>query len=168
MNGSPERSWAVRRPDGTFVALERGDGLPLGREGRAARHGPRLRRQAPRQGRWRASPHGSCRSLVAANGAEPEGNALQVAETVRDAGPLTGPELREATGLPKKDVDKAIAALHHGVVLTSSHLVEQDGPWGALAHDLRRAQVAAARAPAGSRQTHGANWRASSSTAPAS
>jgi hypothetical protein len=74
--------------------------------------------------------------LVAANGAAPEGTALQVAETVREAGPLTGPELREATGLPKKDVDKAIATLHHGVVLTSSHLVEQDGPWGALAHDV--------------------------------
>src|SRR4029077_16721585 len=76
------------------------------------------------------------RVLVAANGTEPEGTALLVAETVRDAGPLTGPELREATGLTKKDIDKAVVALHHGVVLTSSHLVEQAGPWGALAHDL--------------------------------
>jgi hypothetical protein len=75
-------------------------------------------------------------ALAAANGAEPEGTALHVAETVRDSGPLTGPELREATGLSKKEIDRAVTALHHGVVLTGSHLVEQAGPWGALAHDL--------------------------------
>ena len=74
--------------------------------------------------------------LVAANGAEPEGTALLIAETIREAGPLTGPELREATGLAKKEIDKAVVSLHHTLVLTNSHLVEQDGPWGALAHDL--------------------------------
>lgn len=73
-------------------------------------------------------------TLVAANGDVLE--AGPVAEAVRDLGPLTGPQLREATGLPKKEVDRAVAALHHRLVLTSSHLVEQDAGWGALAHDL--------------------------------
>ncbi len=135
VNGSPERSWAVREADGTFVRWSdemsflwgAKDQLPA--EGLAC-VGKHLARAvaciAPRL----------VAALVAANGAEPEGATLQVAETVRDAGPLTGPELREATGLTKKDVDRAIASLHHGIVLTSSHLVEQDGPWGALAHDL--------------------------------
>ena len=135
VNGSPERTWAVREPDGTFVrwSEEMGflwgakDDLPAAGLVCVGKHVARVVAcVAPRL----------VPVLVAANGAAPEGTALQVAETVREAGPLTGPELREATGLPKKDVDKAIATLHHGVVLTSSHLVEQDGPWGALAHDL--------------------------------
>jgi len=135
VNGSPERSWAVREPDGTFVRWteEMGflwgakDALPAAGLACVGRHlGRVVACIAPRL----------VPALVAANGAEPEGAALRVAEAVRAAGPLTGPELRDATGLPKKDVDRAIAALHHTVVLTSSHLVEQEGPWGALAHDL--------------------------------
>jgi len=59
-----------------------------------------------------------------------------VVSAISELGPLTGPQLREATGLDKKAVDRAVASLHHRLVLTSSHLVEQDGPWGALAHDL--------------------------------
>src|SRR5207248_3527415 len=41
---------------------------------------------------------------------------------------------------------RAVASLHHRLVLTTSHLVEQDGPWGALAHDLlaRKWQLPAA------------------------
>ena len=135
VNGSPERSWAVREPDGTFLrwSEEMGflwgakDDLPAAGLVCVGKHLARVVAcVAPRL----------VPTLVAANGTAPEGIALQVAETVREAGPLTGPELREATGLTKKDVDQALAALHHGVVLTSSHLVEQDGPWGALAHDL--------------------------------
>jgi hypothetical protein len=72
--------------------------------------------------------------LVAANGTDADDEP--VAEAIRELGPLTGPQLREATGLTKKDVDRAIASLHHRLVLTSSHLVEQDTAWGALAHDL--------------------------------
>ncbi len=135
VNGSPERSWAVREPDGTFVrwSEEMGflwgakDELPAAGLVCVGKHLARVVAcVAPRL----------VPTLVAANGAAPEGTALQVAEAVRDAGPLTGPELREATGFAKKEVDKAIAALHHDLVLTSSHLVEQDGPWGALAHEL--------------------------------
>ena len=157
MNGSPERSWAVRRPDGTFERWSEEMGFLWG-----------AKDELPATGLVCVGKHlaraVACVAprlvpvLVAANGAEPEGTALQVAETVRDAGPLTGPELREATGLPKKDIDKAVVALHHGVVLTSSHLVEQDGPWGALAHDLvERKWPLPERLPA--RETHGANWR---------
>ena len=82
-------------------------------------------------------------------------------------GPLTGPQLREATGLDKKEVDRAIASLHHTLVLTSSHLVEQDGPWGALAHDLLdRKWPLPKRLPARGRPA--ASWHASCSSGPAS
>jgi hypothetical protein len=67
---------------------------------------------------------------------EPEGIEVELVEAITREGPLTGPALREATGAAKKDVDKAIVALHRRLVLTNSHLVEQDGPWGAIAHDL--------------------------------
>ena len=72
--------------------------------------------------------------LVAANGDAADDDP--VVEAVRQLGPLTGPQLREATGLGKKEVERSVASLHHRLVLTSSHLVEQNGPWGALAHDL--------------------------------
>ena len=58
-----------------------------------------------------------------------------VVDAVRDLGPLTGPQLREATGLDKRTVDREIASLHARLILTSSHLVE-GGAWGAVAHDL--------------------------------
>ena len=57
-------------------------------------------------------------------------------DAITREGPLTGPVIRELTGAAKKDVDKAVIALHRRLVLTNSHLVEQDGPWGAIAHDL--------------------------------
>jgi hypothetical protein len=73
--------------------------------------------------------------LVAANG-EPVVDDDPVVDAVRALGPLTGPQLREVTGLAKKDVDRSIAALHHRLVLTNSHLVEEGSTWGSLAHDL--------------------------------
>jgi hypothetical protein len=59
-----------------------------------------------------------------------------VVDAIAAEGPLTGPQLRDVTGLPKREVDKLVAALHRRLVLTNAHLVEQDGPWGAIAHDL--------------------------------
>jgi hypothetical protein len=44
--------------------------------------------------------------------------------------------LRGLVGAPKRDVDRSLAALHRRLVLTSSHLVEQQTGWGAVAHDL--------------------------------
>jgi hypothetical protein len=71
-------------------------------------------------------------TLVAANGEPAEG---PVVDAVRDLGPLTGPQLREATGLDKRTVDREIASLHARLVLTSSHFVEGSA-WGAVSHDL--------------------------------
>src|SRR5581483_9675673 len=59
-----------------------------------------------------------------------------VAAAVEAHGPLTAPQLRDLTGLAKKDVERELAALHHRLVLTSSHLVEQDRSWSALSHEL--------------------------------
>jgi hypothetical protein len=71
--------------------------------------------------------------LVAANGEDVED---PLADAVRDLGPLTARALRDATGLTKSDVERRLAVLHHRLVLTSSHWVDEGGPWGALAHDL--------------------------------
>ena len=73
--------------------------------------------------------------LVAANGGVAEEDD-PVVDAIRSLGPLTGPQLREVTGLAKKDVDRSIASLHHKLVLTSSHLVDEGSTWGSLAHDL--------------------------------
>jgi hypothetical protein len=74
-------------------------------------------------------------TLVAANAEEPEGDP-PVVEAIRKLGALTGPELREATGLAKKEVDRSISSLHHELVLTNAHLVQEGSTWGTLAHDL--------------------------------
>ena len=73
-------------------------------------------------------------ALVAANG-EPDCDD-PVAAAIGELGPLTGPQLREVTGLAKKEVDRSIASLHHRLVLTTSHLVHEGSTWGTLAHDL--------------------------------
>jgi hypothetical protein len=73
--------------------------------------------------------------LVAANGdVADEGDP--VVDAIRSLGPLTGPQLREVTGLAKKDVDRSLASLHHRLVLTNAHLVDEGSTWGSLAHDL--------------------------------
>ncbi len=73
--------------------------------------------------------------LVAANGGVAE-ESDPVVDAIRSLGPLTGPQLREVTGLAKKDVDRSLASLHHRLVLTNSHLVDEGSTWGSLAHDL--------------------------------
>jgi Winged helix DNA-binding domain len=133
VNGSPESNWSIRDADGKFVSWSE----PMGFLWPA-------KDELPAQGLACVGKH-LARSvacvaprlvpvLVAANGERAEGEP--VADAVREHGPLTGPQLREVTGLPKKEVDRAVASLHHRLVLTSSHLVENDGPWGALAHEL--------------------------------
>jgi hypothetical protein len=133
VNGSPEENWSIRDPDGTFVSWTEEMGFLWG-----------AKDELPARGAVCVGKHlarvTSCiaprlvPALVAANGEAVHGEP--VADAIRDLGPLTGPQLREATGLSKKEIDRAIASLHRRLVLTSSHLVEQDGPWGALAHDL--------------------------------
>jgi Winged helix DNA-binding domain len=133
VNGSAEENWAIRDADGAFVSWSE----PMGFLWPA-------KDELPEQGLACVGKHlarvVACVAprlvpvLVAANGEAADDDPVVAA--IREHGPLTGPQLREATGLEKKEVDRAIATLHHRLVLTSSHLVEQDGPWGALAHDL--------------------------------
>jgi len=133
VNGSAEQNWAIRDDGGKFVSWSE----PMGFLWPA-------KDELPEQGLVCVGKHlarvVACVSprvvplLVAAN--RDTADADPVVAAVRRDGPLTGPQLREATGLAKKEIDRAIASLHHRLVLTSSHLVEQDGPWGALAHDL--------------------------------
>ena len=134
INGSPEQNWSVREDDGTFVGWTKELALLWS-----------LKDELPEQGLACVGRHlarvATCVSpqllptLLAANG-EPADDGEPVVEAIAALGPLTGPQLREATGLTKKEVDRSVASLHHRLVLTSSHLVDQDGPWGALAHDL--------------------------------
>lgn len=134
VNGSPERTWAVRDADGTFRLWSDELGFLWG-----------AKDDLPAQGLVCVGKHlargASCvaprllPALVAANGDESSGSDV-VAATIREHGPLTGPQVREATGLAKKEVDRRIASLHRTLVLTNAHLVKEDGPWGALAHDL--------------------------------
>jgi hypothetical protein len=133
VNGSAERNWSIRDEDGKFVSWSE----PMGFLWPA-------KDELPEQGLVCVGKHlarvVACVAprlvplLVAANREPVEDDPI--VDAVRELGPLTSPQLRAATGLDKKTVDRTIASLHHGLLLTSSHLVEQDGPWGALAHDL--------------------------------
>lgn len=74
-------------------------------------------------------------TLVAANGEDADGDD-PVVLALRDLGPLTGPQLREVTGLAKREVDRRLASLHHRLVVTNAFLVDEGSTWGSLAHDL--------------------------------
>jgi hypothetical protein len=133
VNGSAEQNWSIRSEDGKFVSWSE----PMGFLWPA-------KDELPEQGLVCVGKHlarvVACVAprvvpLLAAANREPADDD-PVVSAVRELGPLTGPQLRDATGLDKKSVDRTIASLHHRLVLTSSHLVEQQGPWGALAHDL--------------------------------
>jgi hypothetical protein len=149
VNGSPEQNWALRDEEGGFVRWSEPmaflwgakDDLPA--DGLAC-VGKHLARVAA----CIAPP--LLPVLVASRAdAAPEGLEAEVAAVIEEGGPATGPELRIATGAAKKDVDKAVASLHRQLVLTTSHLVEQEGPWGAIAHELlRRKWLLPARPPA--------------------
>src|SRR5439155_23589698 len=67
--------------------------------------------------------------VAAAEPSEPGADEQAVEDAIAAEGPLTGPQLRDLTGLAKKEVDRNVAVLHRRLVLTNSHLVEQDGPW---------------------------------------
>jgi hypothetical protein len=127
---------AVREPDGTFVRWADGmgflwsakDDLPAGGLVCVGKHIARVTACiAPR-----VVP-----VLVAqAERGEPDGLEGELVSAIRSLGPSTGAELRDAVGSSKREVDRAVTALHRRLVLTSSHLVEQESGWGALAHDL--------------------------------
>ncbi|HEX4679507.1 MAG TPA: crosslink repair DNA glycosylase YcaQ family protein [Gaiellaceae bacterium] len=136
VNGDATRNWAVRDEEGGFVEWTEEMGFLWG-----------AKDELPAQGLVCVGKHvaraATCvaprlvPTLVAAGEPyEPEGLEAEVVDAIAGEGPLTGPALRGLTGAPKKDVDKAVVALHRRLVLTNSHLVEEDGPWGAIAHDL--------------------------------
>jgi hypothetical protein len=136
VNGDAGRDWAVRDAEGGFVEWTAEMGFLWG-----------AKDELPARGLVCVGKHlarvATCvaprlvPTLVAAGEPyEPEGLEAQLVDAITREGPLTGPVLRDLTGAPKKDVDKAVIALHRRLVLTNSHLVEQDGPWGAIAHDL--------------------------------
>jgi len=136
VNGSAADNWAVRDEEGTFVHWTKEMAFLWG-----------AKDDLPAQGLVCVGKHvgrvATCvaprlvPTLVAASEPyEPEGLEGDVLDAIARDGPLTGPELRELVGVPKKEVDKAVAALHRGLLLTNSHLVDQEGPWGAIAHDV--------------------------------
>jgi len=138
VNGSAADNWAVRDPDGGFVRWtdemsflwHAKDDLPAQGHACVGKHVARVATCV--------APRLVPTLVAAAEPYQPEGMELDIVDAITSVGTLTGPELRNAIGAPKKDVDKAVAALHRALVLTNSHLVEEDGPWGAIAHDLLR------------------------------
>ena len=127
---------AVREPDGTFVRWADGmgflwatkDALPAAGLACVGKHLARVT--------VCIAPRLLPQLVAQADGDEPEGLEAELVEAVRSRGPLTGAELRSLVGAGKREVDRGIASLHRRFVLTSSHLVEQEAGWGALAHDL--------------------------------
>jgi hypothetical protein len=136
VNGSPEPDWAVRDDDGTFLHWTEAMGFLWGAKDELPELGLVCVGKHVARVATCVAPRLVPVLVAAAEPAEPEGGELTVLEAITTEGPLTGPQLRAATGLPKREVDKLVAGLHRRLMLTNAHLVEQDGPWGALAHDL--------------------------------
>jgi len=62
---------------------------------------------------------------------------LEVAESVLENGPLTGPEIRRLIGTTdRKAVDRAVARLQRRLVLTNAGAVERRQGWRAIRQDL--------------------------------
>jgi hypothetical protein len=83
--------------------------------------------------------------------AELETLDLEVAEAVLENGPLTGPEIRRLLGTTdRKAVDRALARLQRGFVLTNAGAVEQSQGWRAIRQDVfaRRWKRSLRRLPA--------------------
>jgi Winged helix DNA-binding domain len=136
VNGSSAPDWAVRDQDGNFLHWSEPlsflwgakDDLPAEGLVCVGKHVARVATCV--------APRLLPLLVGAAEPAEPSVDEEAIAAAIESEGPLTGPQLRDLTGLSKKEVDKTVALLHRRLVLTNSHLVEQDGPWGAIAHDL--------------------------------
>jgi hypothetical protein len=75
---------------------------------------------------------------------------LEIAETILENGPCTGPEVRRLVGAEKRPVDSAIGRLHRSLVLTNAGVLEQEHGWPAIRNDLtaRRWSARLRRLPA--------------------
>jgi hypothetical protein len=136
VNGDAGRNWAVRDAEGGFVEWTKEMGFLWGAKDDLPAHGLVCVGKHVARVATCVAPRLVPTLVAASEPYAPEGIEADLVDAIAAEGPLTGPALREATGAGKKDVDKAVASLHRHLVLTNSHLVEQDGPWGAIAHDL--------------------------------
>jgi hypothetical protein len=136
VNGSPEENWSIREADGTFVRWTEEMGFLWGAKDDLPARGLVCVGKHVARVATCVAPRLVPTLLAAADRPELDGLEQAITGVVTTEGPLTGPQLRERLGMPKKEVDRSVAALHRRLVLTNSHLVEQDGPWGAIAHDL--------------------------------
>jgi hypothetical protein len=144
VKGDREQTWAIRDADGAFVAWSEEMGVVW-----------RLKDELPERGLACVGKHlgagVACISpaalplLYALTGRDgtPEdfraastGLELELAEAVLAEGPRSGPELRELLGVPKAQVERALARLQRRLVLTSAGLVEREQGWPAVALDL--------------------------------
>jgi hypothetical protein len=135
VSGSLEVDWAVKRDDGKLEFTPEmskcwawKDELPAKGLVCVGKH----------LGRWQALVAPRLVPALRAATGSPELTPLQheIAEAVRSAGPSTPAELRTLVGAEKKQVDAAVIVLQRSLVLTNSHLVQQDQGWGAIAVDL--------------------------------
>jgi len=136
VNGSPADNWAIRDAEGNFVRWSDELGFLWGAKDELPAQdlvcvGKHVARVATC-----VAPRLLPLLVAAAEPSEPGADEQAVEDAIAAEGPLTGPQLRDLTGLAKKEVDRNVAVLHRRLVLTNSHLVEQDGPWGAIAHEL--------------------------------
>jgi hypothetical protein len=136
VNGDAGRNWAVRDDQGGFVEWTAEMGFLWGAKDELPARGLVCVGKHVARVATCVAPRLVPTLVAGSEPYEPEGVEAELVAAIAREGPLTGPALRELTSAPKKDVDKAVVALHRRLVLTNSHLVEQDGPWGAIAHDL--------------------------------
>ncbi len=136
VNGSAETNWAVRDAGGAFVSWSEEMAILWGAKDELPERG--LVCVGKHVGRVATciAPRLVPTLVAATDPPELAGLEAELVEAIEESGPLTGPQLRDVLGSAKKDVDRSVAVLHRRLVLTNSHLVEQDGPWGAIAHDL--------------------------------
>lgn len=134
--GAAGAPFAVREPDGTFVRWSDGMGLLWGAKDELPARGLACVGKHVARVTACVAPRSLPALVAQRDPAEPNALELALVSAIRSEGPLTGPELRGLVAAPKRDVDRSLAALHRRLVLTSSHLVEQQTGWGAVAHDL--------------------------------
>jgi hypothetical protein len=136
VSGTRAENWAMRDADGKFVGWTKEMGFLWGaKDDLPARGLVCVGKHAARVVAC-VAPRLVPTLVASVDHSEPDGVERSVVEAVRDEGPLTGPQLRAILGAEKKEIDKAVAALHRRLLLTNSHLVDEGGAWGSIAHDL--------------------------------